>query len=557
MSGYLDVVGIGDSLEYLKQIPDNTIDSVVSDAPYGLGKAPDPAVVMMAWARGRDVEVGGGGFMSARWDAFVPQPSMWREVIRVLKPGGYALVFFGTRTVDWGAIAMRFAGFEIVDTITYLYGVGFPKSLDIAKAIDKRAGVEPVEVRPSHETGILSPNSDWNPCHNQIVMPPPTTDEAKTWTGWGTQLKPSHEPVVVARKPLASDGYIDNVIEHGTGAFNIDECRVGNDKVQTRINTSIKGGNFSSGGGGGDGSPQEVTEHTGRWPANVMLSHLPECELIGTKRVDTGTAVKRNLPPEGASQQLDFKARSHRRPDQGYAGADGKEEVEDWRCAEGCPVAEIDRQGSERGVHGAGHQRQAVAGGAYNASSYDLGQPRRMDRYGDGGGPSRFFYTAKASTKERWAYCKVCRFAFQHSPATFKEHEEHRKEVISHPTQKPLELMRYLIRLVTQEGGVVLDPYCGTGTTALAAKQLGYHFVTCELSGDYAKIAQTRLAQVGSSTAQRLQSGAYFCPGCQDKGVITLLARTTVERMRESGKKTTCMKCMKRYAYQDLLGEAT
>lgn len=513
---YLDTVGIGDSLEYLKQLPDNSVDSVVSDAPYGLGAAPDPVAVMMAWARGRDVEIGGGGFMSKKWDAFVPQPSMWREVIRVLKPGGYALVFFGTRTYDWGVMSMRFAGFEVVDKIDWLYGSGFPKSLDIAKAIDKRAGVEPLEIKPSMESGILSPNSDWNPCHNQIVMPPPTTDEAKTWAGWGTQLKPSHEPVVVARKPLAHDAYIDNVMEHGTGALNVDDCRVGwGPEGPPKIGTPGWGGPskmVSAPIPGQEGTRRPRTEPSdgGRWPANVILSHH-----------------------DGCTEQA---------------------------CAPDCAVAGVDHQSgvtkssaSEKKY--TPRKRGSVAMTTNSGSIGGEGSLVSSFSYGDEGGASRYFYTAKAQSNERWSYCKKCQLGFQHSVDNFAEHAEHRKQVVSHPTQKPVDLMRYLIQLVTQKGGVVLDPYAGTGTTAIAAKQLGYHYVTCELDADYAKIAQTRLTQVGSSTTHQLQSGAFFCPGCEAKGIITLISRTSVDRMRESGKKTTCMKCMKRYTHEELIHE--
>jgi site-specific DNA-methyltransferase (adenine-specific) len=519
---YLNTVGIGDSLEYLEQVPDNSIDSVVADAPYGLGKAPDPVVVMLAWARGKDIEVGKGGFMNAKWDAFVPQPSLWREVYRVLKPGGYALVFFGTRTDDWGAMSMRFAGFEILDKIIWHHSTGFPKSLNIAKAIDKRAGVEPIERKPA--TLGMANNPDWNELKTQLVMPPPTTDDAKTWDGWGTALKPSSEPIVVARKPLAHSSYVPNVLEYGTGAMNIDAGRVGGK----------------------------------RWPANMILSHSPICRQIGTKRVNTGTAVRENLPDSGASQVQENVPVTQRGENATYADADGKETVSVWGCVAGCPVRQLDQQS---GVSSSGSPEvkaftRKKGAGALNEAKGSMGAvgaTMTSFGYGDSGTASRFFFQPKAQTKERWAYCKRCKVAFQHSIERFAEHEDHRKDdVISHPTQKPVELMEYLIRLVTQEGGVVLDPFCGSATTAVAAKRLGFRFVTCELDEDYAKIAQARLAQVGVQTRASLQAGSYFCPGCEAKGEIKLISRTAVERMKTSGKKTTCMKCMKRYSYEEL-----
>lgn len=220
-------------------LADNSIDAVVTDPPYGLSKEPDMMEVMKHWMNGDDYVHTGGGFMGKSWDSFVPGPSIWKEVFRVLKPGGHLLAFFGSRTYDMGALAIRLAGFEIRDQIMWVYGSGFPKSLDVSKAIFK----------------LVTDNSHY--C-------------IKKWSGWGTALKPAHEPICVARKPL-SGTVAENVLTHSTGALNIDGCRVPTDE-------QIKGG---SGGllshqrdnidyPQNDWQPSEQ----GRWPANFIHDGL-------------------------------------------------------------------------------------------------------------------------------------------------------------------------------------------------------------------------------------------------------------------------------------------
>jgi len=207
-----NIVILGDCLDVLRELPDNSIDSVVTDPPYGLSKEPDIEEVLTKWMAGEDYEHRGGGFMGKTWDSFVPGPSIWREVYRVLKPGGHALVFAGTRTQDLMTISLRLAGFEIRDVIEWLYFNGFPKSLDVGKAFDKRAGVEREVIREyvapdgnprtngthfsAGEIGGKRPKKDY--------LTAPATPLAKKWNGWGTALKPSHEPIIYARKPFNS-----------------------------------------------------------------------------------------------------------------------------------------------------------------------------------------------------------------------------------------------------------------------------------------------------------------------------------------------------------------
>lgn len=414
--GYLNTVGVGDCLQYLAQIPDNSIDSVVTDSPYGLGEAPDPIVVFQAWCRGEVYEPKGGGFFGKKWDAFVPQPPVWRECRRVLKPGGFLLSFFGTRTYDWGAMSIRFGGFDVLDQVDWLYGTGMPKGGKF--------------------------------------------DAGEDWEGWKAQLRPGHEPIVVARKPI--EGRLsDNVREHGTGAFNV------------------------------KGAPANA----GRWPANVALTCACEGE-----------------------------------------------------CQPGCAIAELDKQ-SGFTKSSAGEQR-IVRQSSSTALWHGMGAQGNehvFQGYGDEGGASRFFWSAKAPASERWTYCKQCEQVFTNHKDRFAEHEDHRDQLVTHPTQKPLKLMEWLIRLVTQPGGVVLDPYCGTGTTALAAKRQGFNFVTCDLSPSYAEIARVRLSANASEARDQLASGAHICPGCKTKGEITLIDKDTIASARERGRKVTCMKCLKRF----------
>ena len=250
----------GDCLEKLKTIPESSVDSIVTDPPYGLN------------------------FMGKKWDYDVPSEAIWRECLRVLKPGGHLLAFAGTRTQHRMAVRIEDAGFEIRDMIAWVYGQGFPKSHDVSKAIDKEAGAEretgPVDParagRLVNQRGDYETEAGWSAGNRSVTIDPPATEAAKHWQGWGTALKPALEPITVARKPLGEKTVAANVLAHGTGALNIDGCRVGTE-------STIRNNNVSLGGSGnhiyGNAGPCIAGSASGRWPANLI--HDGSDEVVG------------------------------------------------------------------------------------------------------------------------------------------------------------------------------------------------------------------------------------------------------------------------------------
>jgi DNA modification methylase len=262
----------GDSLEELRALADESIDAVVTDPPYGLGNT-SPAQVaecLKAWSAGETWTPKGSGFMGKSWDAWVPPPELWREVFRVLKHGGHALVFAGSRTQDLMSISLRLAGFEVRDTLQWLYGSGFPKGHNVSKAIDVMYGAEPIVI--GTEIGFNAPSNGIVNVKGKITkierkLTVPATEQAKQWEGWNTALKPAYEPCILVRKPL-SGTVAQNVLEHGTGALNIDGCRIEASDAQK--------GRSRHGGGLLQGVSFQLKDSiscmpAGRWPANVLL----------------------------------------------------------------------------------------------------------------------------------------------------------------------------------------------------------------------------------------------------------------------------------------------
>ena len=450
----------GDCLEVLRTFADNSIDSIVTDPPYGLSKEPDMAEVLRHWLAGDDYQHKGGGFMGKAWDSFVPGPAIWRECLRVLKPGGHLLAFFGTRTQDMGTLAIRLAGFEIRDSIVWVYGSGFPKSLNVSKAIDKAAGAERQVLSEGKAVKRMIPGADQNATGSWIkdngreYLPTVTaaaTEDAAQWEGWGTALKPALEPITVARKPLIGT-VIQNVLAHGTGALNIDGCRVAptgesreriGEASQDQRYTDAGATNFAAKPGVRGGDP------SGRWPANLI--HDGSDEVVALFPANAGASA----PVKGT-------------------------------------------EASKASVGNVTGERERVPG-AFHA---------------DTGSAARFFYCAKASRKDRNEGLTDPGPQFQHG-TTLRKVENTTTTGNHHPTVKPTDLMAYLCRLVTPPGGVVLDPFMGSGSTGKAAMREGFRFIGCERDEDgsgqplgYMPIAEARINFEWQRTKEQAQAHA-------------------------------------------------
>ena len=422
----------GNCLETLKNLKTASVDSIVTDPPYELG------------------------FMGKSWDnsGIAYNQDLWAECLRVLKPGGHLLAFGGSRTYHRLASAVEDSGFEIRDQIMWLYGSGFPKSHNIGKAIDKKAGA-PVKVgkRFTVAGGIEAQPTPQGEAREEMRHKA-ITPEAQQWNGWGTALKPSHEPVVVARKPF--EGTVaNNVLTYGTGALNIDGSRVG----MTQSDAEKSSGNWKPQGYKVGENIYELgtnviaTEQSaqGRWPANVIH--------------------------------------------------DGSDEV-----LAGFPTA---KGGTWNTTAGARHFNNDGEPTLYETSKTD----------NSSGSAARFFYCAKASKSERNAgleglperesaskgnglarTCATCGAGTLEGCDCPDRTFENPKRQNFHPTVKPLALMRYLIKLVTPPNGIVLDPFLGSGTTAVAATLEGFDWIGCEMTEDYFPIIEARVewAQVES-----------------------------------------------------------
>ena len=312
--------------------------------------------------------------------------------------------------------------------------------------------------------------------HSGVEYGGPATDAAQQWTGWGTALKPAFEPIVMARKPLTGT-VAANVLEHGTGALNIDATRVGQ---PDGFGGGAKGagGNSVYGDLGGYEAGDGFTASTqGRWPANVILGHTEDCEPSGTRKVKSGTAVNRNRGDERPMDVAGAPRKVGAKVDVTYAGADGMETIEAWNCAPGCQVAELDAQSGTSSSKAAAKSRpmQRQDNEVYGKG---LGSIGPENTYSDSGGASRFFYCSKAPKRER--------------PVIVDE--DGTRTV--HPTVKPLALMRWLIRLVTPPGGVILDPFVGSGTTIEAGMLEGFEVWGIEGEEDYLPLIQQRVDRV-------------------------------------------------------------
>jgi site-specific DNA-methyltransferase (adenine-specific) len=487
----------GNNLDILPTLPDNSIDSIVTDPPYELG------------------------FMGKKWDSsgIAYSVELWQQCLRVLKPGGHLLSFGGTRTYHRVAVAIEDAGFELRDSIAWLYGSGFPKSLDVSKAIDKAAGAERqvIGTRPQAPKFNLSDKGGTNTGYNKRLeegalaefnITAPSTPEAQTWQGWGTALKPAFEPVIVARKPI--EGTVaNNVLKWGTGGLNIDGSRIGTETISTH---NAPKGSFAGGEPDRGSDTSSYKEHTGRWPANVILGHTQSCQPTGkTIKSKTG-AGKRTAT---------FGTQDTQSGGDGSGGWSGYEyETEVYECVDGCPVKLLDEQSgtskspqpSDNVPYGAGADTNSnnILGKGLSASVPNV-KP-----YGDSGGASRFFYVAKASKRDRnegledlatKVNGKMMRKANNTSNEPSEGFERFTTQPAQnfHPTVKPTSLMEYLIKLVTPPNGTVLDPFTGSGSTGKAAILQGFDFIGIEMTEEYLPIIEGRLKHAEAIVAERIK----------------------------------------------------
>lgn len=554
----------GDCIAVMRGMADNSVDAVVTDPPYELG------------------------FMGKSWDAsgIAYNVELWREAWRVLKPGGHLLAFSGARTQHRMVCAIEDAGFEVRDQIMWVFGSGFPKSQNVSKALDKAAGAERAVLSEGRAVKRMIPGADqdatgsWIKDNGREYVPQvtaPATDAAQQWDGWGTALKPAHEPICVARKPLAKGHTVAaNVLAFGTGAINVDGCRVG-DFVNTtpsgvdRRNAELaaqgyRPGTYQMGETTPDGK-------TGRWPANLIhdgsaevVALFPDAtsgaraagvrQSLGSDRTLPSTSAGDGGPAIEASTGSAARFFYQAQPEE-LCNANTAEDhstllsqVDDFAQSlvaiaalhVGKPLSSTIRLfmseiASASGNSGAFSTQQiqsiekkclpelpptsmpaTIDDHAKLAEMFALTATTTIMRsllnivgsaeaatlsiiatilgHGARGcDPSlnkRFMYCAKASRADRNAGLVDPGPQFEHG-ATLRKIDDAPKTGNIHPTVKPTDLMAYLCRLVTPPGGVVLDPFMGSGSTGKAAMREGFQFIGIDLSEEYFPIAQARI----------------------------------------------------------------
>jgi len=427
----------GDSLEVLKDFEDNYFDSVVTDPPYGLA------------------------FMGKKWDYDVPEVELWKEVYRVLKPGGHLLSFAGSRTYHRMAVNIEDAGFEIRDMLGWLYGSGFPKSHNIGKAVDKLQGNERETLTEIQKENLFEKEKKIESVERSGKTSRAYQSEEQTtagiysktkgnsqWEGWGTALKPAHEPIVMARKPF-NTSVAENVLTHGTGGINIDDCRVGTDGGTKKINTENCRESLGKYGDGlNGGKVQSLNE--GRFPANIIHDGSEEVLEIFP---ETGKSSGGRIGKKQQSNTTHIVAGEYRKGNPGFG--DSGSAARYFYCAKASKAERnmgLDELSTKQTTGGGGLTAPKDNDGNYIVS----GSKGTAGKYG----------SAKAPQKNY------------------------------HPTVKPIKLMEYLVRLVTPKEGIVLEPFSGSGTTLIACKQQGFNYIGIEREQEYCDIAEARLKGV-------------------------------------------------------------
>ena len=422
----------GDILEALAMLEDESVESLVTDPPYELK------------------------FMGKSWDdqGVSFRAETWEACLRVLKPGGHMVVFGGTRTHHRMWVAIEDAVFEVRDMLLWLYGQGFPKSHNISAAIDRKLlgkGPRGHAIATAGTTQVstgkpLPPGENLSPYQAE-------SEAAQKFDGWGTALKPSVEPILLARKPLSEKTVAANVLKHGTGALNIDATRLAYQDAADKESAMPQGRTTARPGrlagkaqGGGERTEFERPEQKGRWPANVVL----QCTCDNPQPVRETARERRGEPSQNRRYDKEGATNLAAKPGTRREGGGLIHELN-------CPAGMIDEQGA-----------------------------------------SRFFYQAKTTKKEREAglignlACQVC------DEVDSTTHKNEKGDDIkcarnNHPTVKPIALMQWLIRLVTPPDGVVLDPFCGSGSTLVAAADEGFGFIGIDISPEYCEMARERL----------------------------------------------------------------
>ena len=417
---------LGNSLDVLDTLADNSVDSIVTDPPYEIG------------------------FMGKGWDntGIAFNVEIWKKCLRVLKPGGHMVAFNHSRMFHRMMVAIEDAGFEIRDTIMWLYGSGFPKSHNISKTIDKLMGVEPKVVGKAKGVGnnntysMKSGLGGSQEFKSEYDLTEANSDEEKQWSGWGTALKPAYEPIVLARKPILEQNIAQNVLKWGVGGINIDECRV-----------------------------EAEPELAKNWQRKSPVGFRDEEHTL-------------------------------------YGKGELKEGIENYTPTGRFP-ANIIHDGSEEVV--CGFPITTSSGGEFKANDYEeKGVATNFTRgnyigRNDSGSASRFFYTAKASQEDRNEGLDIAGFKQQvvndgrQTPIDNAFQRGETKRLNTHPTVKPTDLMKYLVRLITPKGGVVLDLFMGSGSTGKAVmlenaeRQANYHFIGIDMTPEYVEIAKARI----------------------------------------------------------------
>lgn len=511
-------------LEWLREYEGPRFHAILSDPPYALisiakrfGKAGQAPA--QEGTDGRFSRLS-GGFMGQRWDSFQSYEhyrkwiTEWSKLLieKALYPGAVCLFFGGTRTFHHLGLGLEEGGFEIVDTLMWLYGAGFPKSHDISKGIDKAAGAEREVTgtrtsaygREDHSSKgkrgrarLMSGDKREVELKNK-----PATDEAEQWDGYGTALKPAWEPVYLCRAPRQGKTFAELATEFGSGALNIDGGRIdsggydertyGKGWKQDKAGVKVYEGDFDR-----EGRHVSESAASGRWPANLMFSHHEDCLKVGEFEIE-GRTINRwqeEMKPFGGGAGEEYE--SEQMP---------PETVERWACVPECAVRILDDQAGELRSGGDPARRRS------DKTRYTYGEFKgqqeglEIRRGPNAGNPSRFFYCGKASRSEKDKglenfYWKRVDAGFELvSQEEWKNLGKKQRAIgCIHPTVKPLANLRYLATLILppplENRRRLLVPFSGSGSEIIAARQAGWdEVVGIEMESHYVKIAEARIA---------------------------------------------------------------